>query len=206
MRLSMPDVARQVPLEQPAVAIQEYAAIIRELRGGVGGAGDLEALATEAVETAHGSGAILLAVLTPPDAAPALLTGIALDVPPSWDVDTADALRDALANVGGPDVRETRTLETELGPAVIALRFPSVEQARARRPLTLQLQAFVPQPGTGRMLLLTLASPALDGWQTHRFLFGQIVASAAPDDPSELESRWPAVLQEESFEHHTYQL
>src|SRR5687768_5524979 len=110
MQLLLLVIARRVPLEGSAAAVQEYAAIFRDLRVGVGRAGDLEALATEAIDTAHGSGAVLLAIVTPPDAAPALLTGIPLAVPPSWDIESADGLRDSLENVGGPDVRETRTL------------------------------------------------------------------------------------------------
>jgi hypothetical protein len=199
MRLAMPDTVRRLPLEYPDLAIQEYAAIIGELRGVTGGVADLEVIGTEAVETAMRAGAVLMAVVTPPDAAPALLTGIALDVPPSWDPDTAETLRDSMEDVGGPDVRETVLLETGLGPAVLAQRIPGVEQARSARPLALQLQAFLPEPGTGRMLLLTLACPSATGWDAHQLLFSQIVRSATTDAAEE-----PA--DEESFENHTWQV
>lgn len=197
----MPDTVRRLPLEHPALAIQEYAAIVGELRGVTGGAADLEAIATEAVDLAVREGAVLMAVVVPPDAAPAVLTGVALDVPAGWDPDTAETLRDAVEDVGGPDVRETVVVETGLGPAVLAQRVPGVEQARARRPLALQLQAFLPEPDSGRMLLLTLACPVADGWAVHQELFWRIVSSAGGPPP-------PTVTRadDESFENHTYQL
>src|ERR1700741_4693071 len=64
-----------------------------------------------------------------------------------------DALRDAMEDVGGPDVRETVALETGLGMAVMAQRVPGVEQARERRALTVQLPAVIPQPGAGGALV-----------------------------------------------------
>ena len=166
-------------------------------------------------------GAFLMAVVTPPGAAPAVLTGVVIEVPPSWDTDTAESLRDAMEDVGGPDVRETVTLETGLGTAVVAQRVPGVEQARERRALTVQLQAFVPEPGTGRMLLLTLACPSTDGWPAHQEVFARLVTSAQPDDaparpePEPVAAAAPArpvrhrparVAEEESFEERTYQL
>lgn len=206
MRMAVPDIVRRLPLADPELAIQQFAAIIAELRDAPdGAAADLEAIATEAVETALSEGAFLLAVVTPPGAAPALLTGVVLEVPPSWDPDTAEALRDAVENVGGPDVRETIALDTGLGPAVIAQRVPGPEQARGGRPLTLQLQAFLAEPGTGRMTLLTLACPALHGWVEHQSLFVELVASAAPADrPASTANA--ATAEDESFEHHTYRL
>lgn len=206
MRLSVPETVRRLPLDHPDLAIQEYAAIVGELRGVTGGAADLEAIATEAVETAMRAGALLMAVVTPPDAAPAVLTGVALDVPAGWDPDTAETLRDSMEDVGGPDVRETVLLETGLGPAVVAQRIPGVEQARARRPLALQLQAFLPAPDTGRMLLLTLACPSSRGWADHQLLFGQIVMSARADTADEPVSRPAAPVEDESFENHTWRL
>ena len=197
MLVAMPPAVRRVPIETPRLAIQEYAAILAELRDApAGAAADLEAVATEAVEATRAQGAFLMAVVTPPDAAPALLTGFVLEVPEPWSGDVAELLRDSLENVGGPDVRETITVDTALGPAVIVQRVPGVEQARERRPLTLQLQAFVPEPGTGRMLLLTLACAAADGWVVHQHLFAELVASACH----------PEVVAEESFEHQTYRL
>jgi hypothetical protein len=99
-----------------------------------------------------------------------------------------------------------------------------VEQARERRALTVQLQAFIPEPGSGRMLLLTLACPSTHGWSAHQELFARLVVSARGDDAvddavdevPEPEStpestpepvrRRPAPVEEESFEAHTYQL
>lgn len=200
MRLAVPDTVRSLPLEQPQRAVQEFATIIGELRDAPdGAAADLEAVATEAIDAALAGGAFMMAVVTPPDAAPALLTGTVLEVPPSWSAGTAEQLRDSLDDVGGPDVRETITVDTGLGPAVIVHRVPGREQARERRPLALQLQAFIPEPGTGRMLLLTLASPSPEGWPVHQLLFAQLVASAqaTPDLP-------PA--DDPSYETHTYRL
>lgn len=199
MILDMPDTIWRLPLEHPDLAVQEYAAVVGELRGVTGGRADLEAIATEAVETAVREGAVLMAVVTPPDAAPAVLTGIVLDVPPGWDPDTAETLRDSMEDVGGPDVRETLVVETALGPAVIAQRVPGVEQARGRRPLALQLQAFVPEEN--RLLLLTLACPSTRGWDAHQLLFAQVVRSARGG-----EAPAAAPRDDESYENHTYQL
>jgi hypothetical protein len=209
MRLAIPDTVRRIPIDDPPRAIREFAAILGELRDLPASVADLEPVATEAVETALAEGAFLMAVVAPPDAAPAMLTGVVLEVPPAWDQDTAESLRDAMEDVGGPDVRETVTLETGLGLAVLAQRVPGAEQARERRTLTVQLQAFIPEPGTGRMLLLTLACPSTEGWPVHQELFARLVVSAQPDgDPTVPARRAPAteVSEEASFEEHTYQL
>lgn len=202
MRPAIPDSIRPLPLDQPEHAVLELAAILGELRDApTGAAADLEVIASEMVDAAREQGSFLLAVVTPPDAAPATLTGVVLECAPPLSAETADRLRDSLEDVGGPDVRETTMIVTGLGPAVLVQRVPGVEQARAGRPLTVQLQAFMPHPATGRTLLLTLASPSTRGWANHQRLFGELVTSACgpatrPDDPSD----------EESFEHHTYRL
>jgi hypothetical protein len=197
--VDLPDTVWRLPLDHPDLAVQEYAGLVGRLRGLSTGRADLEALATEAVETAVAEGAVLMAIVAPPDAAPAVLTGVVLDRPPGWDADTAAALRDSLEDVGGPDVRETLVVGTALGPAVIAQRVPGVEQVRARRPLTLQLQAFIAVGD--QLLLLTLASPSEFGWDTHQLLFGQVVASARGE-----RAEVPAEQAEESYENHTYRL
>lgn len=199
MIVDLPGTVRRLPLDQPGLAVQEYAAIVGELRGIGTGRADLEALATEAVEAAVAEGAVLMAIVTPRDAAPAVLTGVVFDRPPGWDEDAAEDLRDALENVGGPDVRETLVLDTALGPAVIAQRVPGVEQARARRPLALQLQAFIAEGE--HLLLLTLACPSGHGWAAHQLLFGQVVASARGE-----RALVTTPAAEESYENHTYQL
>jgi hypothetical protein len=196
MRLALPETVHRVPITQPERAIREYARIIGGLRDGA--AADLEAIATEAVDTVRGEGAVLMAVVTPPDAAPALLTGVVLDVPAPWNGEIAELLRDSVQDVGGPDVRETIALDGKLGPVVIVQRIPGVEQARAGRPLTVQLQAFLPEPGTGRLLLLTLACPSLLGWSAHQELFAGLVVSASVTGN--------VASEDDSFEQHTYRL
>jgi hypothetical protein len=203
VRLAFPDEIHRIPVEQPEQAVRELTALLGQLREGT--PADLEPVASEAVETALREGAFLMAVVAPPAAAPAMLTGVVLAVPPTWDGDTAESLRDAVEDRGGPDVRETATVETGLGPAVLVQRVPGVEQARERRALTVQLQAFVPEPGSGRMLLLTLASPSTHGWAVHQELFASLVASARPDDEAE-ETRTGTPVEDESFEAHTYRL
>ncbi|MFL6122138.1 hypothetical protein [Actinophytocola sp.] len=190
MIIDLPDTVWRLPLEDPDLAVREYAALADQLRGGTGAYADLEAAATEAVDTALRAGALLLAVVAPPDAAPAVLTGVPL-TGSRWE---AEALRDSVENVGGPDVRETLVVDTDLGPAVIAQRVPGVEQARAGRPLALQLQAFIPAEV---QLLLTLACGSAHGWDTHQLLFCQVVRSVRAE---------PAPADEESFENHTYRL
>jgi hypothetical protein len=117
-----------------------------------------------------------------------------------------------MEDVGGPDVRETVPIETGLGTAVVAQRVPGVEQGRERRALTVQLQAFIPEPGSGRMLLLTLACPSTHGWPAHQELFARLVGSAQADGAPEpapepvAARRRAAPAEEESFEERTYQL
>ncbi len=197
--VDLPDTVWRLPLDHPDLAIQEYAGLVGQLRGLTTGRADLEALATEAVETAVREGAVLMAIVAPPGAAPAVLTGIVLDRPTNWDADTAAALRDSLEDVGGPDVRETLVVGTALGPAVIAQRVPGVEPVRDRRPLTLQLQAFIAQGE--QLLLLTLACPSEVGWATLQLMFGQVVTSARAE-----RATIPADAPEESYENHTYRL
>lgn len=216
MRLAFPDEIRRIPIDHPEQAVKELTEVLGTLRDGT--AADLEPIAAEAVETAQREGAFLLAVVAPADAAPAMLTGVALAVPPSWDPDTAESLRDMLEDVGGPDVRETVALDTGLGPAVLVQRVPGVEQARERRTLTVQLQAFIPEPGSGRMLLLTLACPSVHGWSSHQELFASLVVSARADNeqgaahdadrsaPAQPRKRTESPEREESFEEHTYRV
>jgi hypothetical protein len=221
MRIALPQEAVQVPLERPDEAVRTFAGIMAKLRDAPdGSSGDLEAAAAEAVETAVRGGAFLMAVLAPPGCGAALLTGVMLEVPDGWDADSAEQLRDSLENIGGPDVRETATMQTGIGIAVLAHRVPGVEQARQRRPLTLQLQALIPEPGQQRMLLLTLAAPQTLGWDRHQELFAAIVVSArpdaaAPDVPPEPAAEQPepvparprrAPAEDESFENITYQI
>lgn len=202
MRTAIPEPIRPLPLDRPEHAVRELAAILGELRDAPhGSAADLEVVAGETVDAAREQGAFLLAVVTPPDAAPAMLTGIVLEAAAPGLAESADQLRDSLEDVGGPDVRETIMMDTALGPAVLLQRVPGVEQARAGRPLTMQLQAFLPQPKTGRTILLTLATPSARGWAHHQQLFSELVTSACGPAPR---SNNPS--DEESFEHHTYQL
>ncbi|MDQ3406255.1 MAG: hypothetical protein M3548_23150 [Actinomycetota bacterium] len=202
MRLAFPEQAHQIPIDQPERAVREYAALVAGLHPVPKAIADVEPLATEAIEGALAEGAVLMAVMTPEDTPSALLTGVALAVPSTWDTDTAEALRDSVENVGA-DVRETIVVDTPIGPAVVAQRVPGIEQARARQPLTLQLQAFIPDPGTGRMLLLTLAAPSSTGWAAHQRLFVDLVATATASDAQPVS---PSVEEDESFEHHTYRV
>ncbi|UJW31950.1 hypothetical protein L3Q67_43500 [Saccharothrix sp. AJ9571] len=176
MRLAFPAGARRIALTDADRAIRELTEVLGGLRHDP--AGVLEPMATEVVETAIEGGAFELALVAPEDADPAVLTLVAMEVPDGWDATGAEALRDAMEDVGGPDVRETRALDTELGPAVLTQRVPGVEQGRTGERLTLQLQGFLVEPGTGRMLLLTLAGPSARGWDVHQRWFTELVASA----------------------------
>lgn len=210
VRLAMPDSVRRLPVDDPEAAAAELAAILAEAPGRTERlAGDLLPMAAEAVEHALTTGAIFLAVVpTPGSTAPAVLTGVPVGAPSGNRQDRADALRDALENVGGPDVRETVTLDTAVGPVAVAQRMPGPEQQRAGRPLTLQLQAFIPEPGTGAMLLLTLASTTGNGWSEHQALFARMVGSAHTDELPPRTAPPPArsgpLDDEESFEYRSY--
>lgn len=206
VQLMMPECVREVPLGDPAAAIVELGRIVAELRGDADGLPDLATqLATESVENAVATGARLLAMVTPDNAAPAVLTGVPIAAPPWGREDSTEKLQDSLEDVGGPDVRETLALDTAVGQVVIAERRPGREQARDGKQLTLQLQAFIPEPGTRGMLLLTLACPSAHGWAEHEAMFTRIAASAHV--PGAQETRRPAAprpVDEESFEHRTY--
>lgn len=159
MSVGLPGTVRPVPLDRPAAAIQAYARILRDVRDGA--ASDLEAVATEAVATARREHAVLLAVVTPPGAAPGVLTGTVLTVPPAWAADPAETLRDALEDRGA---RDTVVLPTGRGPAVLA--------QRGRR-----LQAFLPTPRPGSLLLLSLAAASTRGWAAHQAVLAAIAGS-----------------------------
>lgn len=208
MRIAFPDSVHQVPLGNSDAGIRRLTELIARIRNTPAGAtADLLPLASETVETAEREGAILLAMVIPDDAAPAMLTGVLVESPDSWDIDAAEATRNSVENVGGRGVRETGTLETSLGPAVMVQRVPGVEQARAREPLALQLQALIPDSDAGRMLLLTLSGPSRSGWEVHQRLFAEMVASACPSEPVvQQPAVHDAVHDEESFEEHTYRL
>jgi len=204
-----------VSLDNPQRAINELVGILSEVRGGGRVAADLEPLACEVIETAIGEGAFLLAMVAPDGADPALLTGVVLEVPRGWDLDSAEALRDSMEDLGGPDVRETLALETPIGPAVLVQRIPGVERARTGETRTLQVQAFVAEPEINRMLLLTLASPSQRGWDVHQRLFAEMIASASPSAARSAPAasgrgarRHDAgtAAAEESFDQHTYRL
>lgn len=213
LRLAIPDSVRRLPLHAVESATAELAAILAEApRRAERLSGDLTSMAAEAVEHAVSMGAVLLAAVPTSGAiAPALLTGVPVAAPRAERDEVSDVLRAAVADHGGPDVRETFILGTAVGPVVVAHRVPGPEQQRAGRPLTLQLQAFIPEPGTAGMLVLTLASTTGEGWTEHQKLFGRIVASLHADDtPQPAEPVRPARVprhaeaDDESFENRTY--
>ncbi|MGH3431718.1 MAG: hypothetical protein ACRDQB_02665 [Thermocrispum sp.] len=165
-------------------AVADLAHVMAGLRQTPGRVG-IESAAREVVESASDGGAFLLAMVTPDGADPALLTGVVLEVPDGWDTGTAEGLRDAMENVGGPDVQDSVALTSLLGPAVVAQRVPGVEQERGGEPMVLQLQGFVVDPAENRMLLLTLAAPSAGGWPEHQRLFTAVLTSASPDGADE---------------------
>lgn len=180
MRIAFPDSLNRIDISDPERATAELAGVMARLRQTPGQVG-IESMAREVVESAVDGGAFLLGMLTPDGADPALLTGVAVEVPDGWDTGSAERLRDAMENVGGPDVRDSVTLEAPIGPAVVAQRVPGAEQERAGDPMVLQLQGFIVDPQAHRMLLLTLAAPSVGGWEAHQRLFTSMVASASPD-------------------------
>lgn len=182
--VAMPEWVRPIPLGSPELAKGELVELIGRARGmSAGAAIDLEPLAEEAVDGAYRNGAFLLAMVTPPGAHPAVLTGVAIDFPIEWTHSELEAelLREVVEDSGGPDVRETMVLDTPVGKAVVVQRVPGREQLRAREQHTVQLQGMVVDPETGDMLLLTLACPSVHGWDKHQQLFLTLMASVSTD-------------------------
>jgi hypothetical protein len=180
--LTFPDCVHRVPLAAPDRAADELVRLMARQRNLPGGAEiELRQLAIQTVDSALELGAVLLAMVTPDGADAALLTGVAVDLPLSWNLDRLDLLGYAIANLaGGPPVRDTLELDTALGPALLAQRSPSAGQVRTGEYRTVVLQGFVVDPVSERMLLLTLAGPSMHGWEIHQRLFAGIITSAAP--------------------------
>jgi len=141
---------------------------------------DAEAQAREIVDGAVCADAFLLAITAPAGADPAVLTGMPILAPPQWDQRVADRLRWSLADTGGPDVRDTVTLPTGIGPAVVVERTPPM-LPRESRPRYRQLQAFLCDDTTS-MLLLTLSTISGRGWDAQCAQFVRMVASARQGD------------------------
>jgi hypothetical protein len=143
--------------------------------------------ARDAAELAHANGAGLVAVVTHPDADPAILVGMVVTADVPLGPDAAAELRHYLSDGGGPDIREVTESRTERGyPVVIAERILVEGPSRDAPSAGCQLQAVVIDPLGRRMAVFTLHSTTGRGWLELAGVLGQLVSSvdfevAAPD-------------------------
>jgi hypothetical protein len=165
MVITFPADALPIALADPDRAAARIASVIVGLKPDAYRA-DAETQARQIVDEATRTDAFLLAIVAPPGADPAVLTGMPVAAPPAWTQQVADRLRWSLADVAG----DAATVHTAVGPAVL------VERPR-------QLQAFLPDDDTA-MLLLTLSTVSARGWAAQRELFVGMVASATRDEPN----------------------
>lgn len=175
MVITFPADAVPVALSDPDTAAARIASVIVRFKPDAYRA-DAETQARQIVEEATRADAFLLAMTAPPGADPAVLTGMPVTAPPTWNPQVADHLRWSLADVGGPDIRDSATVQTAIGPVVLVERTPPA-RPRNGRPRYRQLQAFLPNDDTS-MLLLTLSTISPRGWPAQRALFVHLVTSA----------------------------
>lgn len=143
--------------------------------------------ARDAAELAHANRAGLVAVVTHPNADPAILVGMVVTADVPLGPDAAAELRHYLAD-GGPDIREVTESRTERGyPVVIAERILVDGPSRDAPLAGCQLQAVVIDPPGRRMAVFTLHSSTGRGWLELAGVLGQLVSSVdfevAPNDP-----------------------
>jgi hypothetical protein len=182
MLITFPSDVTPIALSHPDAAAAQLSRVFAGYAGGRSYLPDLEAQARQVVDDAIKAAAFLLAMTAPMGADPAVLTGITVDGPPTWDVQAADELRWSLADRGGPDVRDAVTVQTDLGPVVVIERMPGVEQVRTARRTGarpyLQLQAFLPEADSPHLLLLTLSTISAKGWDMQRLRFVEMIMAA----------------------------
>ncbi|HWM06457.1 MAG TPA: hypothetical protein VNP92_29295 [Actinophytocola sp.] len=139
--------------------------------------------ARDAAELAHANGAGLVAVVTHPNADPAILVGMVVTADAPLGPDAAAELRHYLADAGGMDIREVTESRTERGyPVVIAERLLVDGPSRTPLPSGCQLQAVVIDPTGKRMAVFTLHSTTGRGWLELATVLGQLVSSVDFDE------------------------
>jgi hypothetical protein len=144
--------------------------------------------ARDAAELAHANSAGLVAVVTHPNADPAILVGMVVAADAPLGQDAAAELRHYLAGDAGPDIREVTESRTERGyPVVIAERILVEGPAHGAPSAGCQLQVVVIDVAGKRMAVFTLHSTTGRGWLELAGVLGQLVSSVdfevAPNDP-----------------------
>ncbi|GLZ38327.1 hypothetical protein [Actinokineospora sp. NBRC 105648] len=175
MKLAAVDGVTPVSLRSPEDTARELVALMVAARGpesahdpGLGHA------ARDAAELAHRDGAGLVALLTHPDADPAVLVAavVVTDTAPA----SAAELRGHLAE-SGPDIQDVTESRTERGhPVVIAERITTADPGQVPG---CRLQAVVIDPDGRRLAVFTLHSPTGRGWLELAGILGRLVASVA---------------------------
>lgn len=129
--------------------------------------------AQDAAEMAHTNGAGLVAVVSHPQADPAILVGMVVTSDVPLGQDAATELQRYLED-DGTDIREVTASTTTRGyPVVIAERLLMAGPPTAGA----QLQAVVIDPAGRRMAVFTLHSTTGKGWLELATVLGQLVSS-----------------------------
>lgn len=139
--------------------------------------------ARDAAELAHANGAGLVAVMTHPNADPAILVGMVVTADVPLGQDAAAELRHYLAGGNGPDIREVTESRTERDYAVVIAERLVVEgPARGTPSAGCQLQVVVIDPPGRRLAVFTLHSSTGRGWLELAGVLGQLVSSVDFED------------------------
>jgi hypothetical protein len=165
MRLTLPPDATVVDLARPDNAVSRLAATLDRIRDRPSLAAETEMLARQMIEEVTRAGGYLLAVLSDG----VILTGANVPGTPDWSREHTNALRWRLDDTG----HETVTVETPLGPVVVAERHTGN---------TAQLQAFLTEPGFGDIIVITLTAWLTAAWPVHRAAFLDLVHTADDQD------------------------
>jgi hypothetical protein len=164
MRLTLPTGATVIDPTRPDQAVPRLAAALDRARNQPSLAAEAELLASQMIEETSRAGGYLLAVL--PDGA--ILTGANAPGTTDWTREHANALRWHLDDTG----HETVTVDLPLGPVVVAERVAGD---------TPQLQAFLAEPGSADLVVITLTAWSRTAWPSHRTTFLRVIYTATPD-------------------------
>ncbi|HEX4706027.1 MAG TPA: hypothetical protein VH352_28175 [Pseudonocardiaceae bacterium] len=175
MRLTLPPDVTIVDLTRPDHAVPRLAAALNRIRDRPSLVAETEVLARQMIEETTRAGGYLLAVLSDG----AILTGANVPGAADWSREHTNALRWRLDDTG----HETVTIETPLGPVVVA---------EWHTGNTAQLQAFLMEPGCCDVVVITLTAWSSPGWPAHRTAFLDLVHTVDDQDCATVIEPWMA--------------